>query len=120
MEVQEWIRNMEAGVLAAIEMARINVLEGGGVDKELGAIEEYEKLYNKIEMLCTDQKEFHEYILGKFQGPGDSSEGFQEKIRLEKITQKLENTKEYLKECIKSEMQNVNYIETLIIMWKHS
>ncbi|CUV05821.1 unnamed protein product [Cryptosporidium hominis] len=122
MEVCEWIKNLEMGVLAAIEITRNSILENSS-NKEFNIMNEYDKLYNKIETLCKDQKEFYEYILENSVGDESDLEGikeFQDKIKLEKITQKLENSKEYLKECIKCELQNINYIDTLSIMWKHS
>ncbi|KAL3128524.1 hypothetical protein CHM_4g3780 [Cryptosporidium hominis] len=122
MEVCEWIKNLEMGVLAAIEITRNSILENSS-NKEFNIINEYDKLYNKIETLCKDQKEFYEYILENSVRDESDLEGikeFQDKIKLEKITQKLENSKEYLKECIKCELQNINYIDTLSIMWKHS
>ncbi|PPS96372.1 Uncharacterized protein GY17_00001857, partial [Cryptosporidium hominis] len=120
MEVCEWIKNLEMGVLAAIEITRNSILENSS-NKEFNIMNEYDKLYNKIETLCKDQKEFYEYILENSVGDESDLEGikeFQDKIKLEKITQKLENSKEYLKECIKCELQNINYIDTLSIMWK--
>lgn len=122
MEINEWIRNVEMGVLAAIEMTRASILESSSED--LNVLEEYQKLYSKIEALCKDQKEFHEHVLER---PRDEDAGnpeglreYRGRVKLEKITQKLENSREYLKECIKGELQNINYIETLSIMWKHS
>ncbi|KAK9173126.1 hypothetical protein CmeUKMEL1_08160 [Cryptosporidium meleagridis] len=122
MEVCEWIKNIEMGVLAAIEITRNSILENSS-NKEFNIMDEYDKLYNKIETLCKDQKEFYEYILENSVRDESHLEGakeFQDKIKLEKITQKLENSKEYLKECIKCELQNINYIDTLSIMWKQS
>ncbi|TRY52013.1 Uncharacterized protein CTYZ_00002148 [Cryptosporidium tyzzeri] len=122
MEVCEWIKNLEMGVLSAIEITRNSILENSS-NKEFNIMNEYDKLYNKIETLCKDQKEFYEYILENSVRDESDLEGikeFQDKIKLEKVTQKLENSKEYLKECIKCELQNINYIDTLSIMWKHS
>ncbi|EAK87745.1 hypothetical protein [Cryptosporidium parvum Iowa II] len=122
MEVCEWIKNLEMGVLAAIEITRNSILENSS-NKEFNIMNEYDKLYNKIETLCKDQKEFYEYILEssvRDESDLERIKEFQDKIKLEKITQKLENSKEYLKECIKCELQNINYIDTLSIMWKHS
>ncbi|OII72205.1 uncharacterized protein cubi_01538 [Cryptosporidium ubiquitum] len=126
MEICDWIKNIEMGVLAAIEITRNNILENttNSINNtDFNIIDEYDKLYNKIESLCRDQKEFYEYILENSDKDNNYLEGvkeYQERVKLEKITQKLENSKEYLRECIKSELQNINYIETLIIMWKHS
>lgn len=122
MEVCEWIKNLEMGVLAAIEITRNSILENSS-NKEFNIMNEYDKLYNKIETLCKDQKEFYEYILEssvRDESDLERIKEFQDKIKLEKMTQKLENSKEYLKECIKCELQNINYIDTLSIMWKHS
>ncbi|KAH8581522.1 uncharacterized protein ELE39_000583 [Cryptosporidium sp. chipmunk genotype I] len=122
MEICNWIKNIEVGVLAAIEITRNSILENGN-NKDFNIMDEYDKLYSKIETLCRDQKEFCECILENLYRDADHIEGaeeFQDKMKLEKITQKLENSKEYLKECIKCELQNINYIDTLSIMWRYS